>query len=427
MKKIIANLKTISLFVLFLSTVQAKSFGLNNVVMRDTNSLACAEDTVDAEAADSTETEVLKWPQSMTVGIDKLLEDPMFERSQVAVVVYNLDADTVMYNYMGRQLMRPASVMKLFTASTALDNLGGDHLFETRLYYRGVISDSVLHGDIYIKGGFDPMFGYDDMYSFVDNIKLRGINRIDGKIYTDVSFKDTLKWGEGWCWDDKETTLTPLLYDGKDIFVTKFMQRLTHDGIAHPNTYVSGRAEGDSLVLLDIRSHTVDQMLTHTMKNSDNLYAESLFYQLGAKSSAPYASTRRSVEKVNALIRKLGFDPSEYTVADGSGLSLYNYVTPNLVVGLLKYVWNNNNILNHLYPTLPVSGVDGTLRNRMINTPAEYVIHAKTGTLRKVSTLAGYAKAYNGVNLALCIFNQGILNAAEGKRFQDKVCSLMVE
>ena len=427
MKKIIANLKTISLFVLFLSTVQAKRFGLNNVVMYDTNSLACAEDTVDAEVADSTETEVLKWPQSMTVGIDKLLEDPMFERSQVAVVVYNLDADTVMYNYMGRQLMRPASVMKLFTASTALDNLGGDHLFETRLYYRGVISDSVLHGDIYIKGGFDPMFGYDDMYSFVDNIKLRGINRIDGKIYTDVSFKDTLKWGEGWCWDDKETTLTPLLYDGKDIFVTKFMQRLTHDGIAHPNTYMSGRAEGDSLVLLDIRSHTVDQMLTHTMKNSDNLYAESLFYQLGAKSSAPYASTRRSVEKVNALIRKLGFDPSEYTVADGSGLSLYNYVTPNLVVGLLKYVWNNNNILNHLYPTLPVSGVDGTLRNRMINTPAEYVIHAKTGTLRKVSTLAGYAKAYNGVNLAFCIFNQGILNAAEGKRFQDKVCSLMVE
>lgn len=427
MKKIIANLKTISLFVLFLSTVQAKSLDLNNVVMHDTNSLACAEDTVDAEVADSTETEVLKWPQSMTVGIDKLLEDPMFERSQVAVVVYNLDADTVMYNYMGRQLMRPASVMKLFTASTALDNLGGDHLFETRLYYRGVISDSVLHGDIYIKGGFDPMFGYDDMYSFVDNIKLRGINRIDGKIYTDVSFKDTLKWGEGWCWDDKETTLTPLLYDGKDIFVTKFMQRLTHDGIAHPNTYVSGRAEGDSLVLLDIRSHTVDQMLTHTMKNSDNLYAESLFYQLGAKSSAPYASTRRSVEKVNALIRKLGFDPSEYTVADGSGLSLYNYVTPNLVVGLLKYVWNNNNILNHLYPTLPVSGVDGTLRNRMINTPAEYVIHAKTGTLRKVSTLAGYAKAHNGVNLAFCIFNQGILNAAEGKRFQDKVCSLMVE
>ena len=186
MKKIIANLKTISIFVLFLSTVQAKSFGLNNVVMRDTNYLACAEDTVDAEAADSTETEVLKWPQSMTVGIDKLLEDPMFERSQVAVVVYNLDADTVMYNYMGRQLMRPASVMKLFTASTALDNLGGDHLFETRLYYRGVISDSVLHGDIYIKGGFDPMFGYDDMYSFVDNIKLRGINKIDGKIYTDV-------------------------------------------------------------------------------------------------------------------------------------------------------------------------------------------------------------------------------------------------
>ena len=74
-----------------------------------------------------------------------------------------------------------------------------------------------------------------------------------------------------------------------------------------------------------------------------------------------------------------------------------------------------------------MSGVDGTLSNRMANTPAEYVIHAKTGTLRKVSTLAGYATTVNGINLAFCIFNQGILNAAEGRSFQDKVCVLMTE
>ncbi len=389
--------------------------------------LVQSQDSAILSAVDSVVAQPLEWPLSMTVGIDKLLEDPMFERSQVAVVVYNLDADTVMYNYMGRQLMRPASVMKLFTACTALDNLGGSHLFSTSLYYKGSIIDSVLCGDIYVKGGFDPMFGYDDMYSFVENIKSSGISEIKGNIYADVSFKDTLKWGEGWCWDDKETTLTPLLYDGKDLFMTKFMQRLTSEGIKHPALFLSGRAEGDSLVMLDMRSHSIEQMLTHTMKASDNLYAESLFYQLGAKSDAPYASTRLSVDKVNSLIRKMGFNPSEYTVADGSGLSLYNYVTPNLVIGLLKYAWKNKNIYDNLYPTLPIAGVDGTLRKRMINTPAEYVVHAKTGTLRKVSTLAGYTKADNGTNLAFCIFNQGILNAAEGKRFQDKVCVLMTE
>ena len=378
-------------------------------------------------AVDSVVAQPLEWPMSMTVGIDKLLEAPMFERSQVALIVYNLDADTVMYNYRGRQLMRPASVMKLFTACTALDNLGASHLFSTSLYYKGSIVDSVLEGDIYVKGGFDPMFGYDDMYSFVESIKSKGVTEIKGNIYADVSFKDTLKWGEGWCWDDKEATLNPLLYDGKDIFMTKFMQRLTGAGIKHPATFRSGRAAGDSLVMLDLRSHSIEQMLTHTMKASDNLYAESLFYQLGASDSVPYASTKRSVSKVNGLISKLGFDPTEYAVADGSGLSPYNYVTPQLVVGLLKYAWRNKNIYNNLFPTLPIAGVDGTLRKRMIGTPAQYVVHAKTGTLRKVSTLAGYAKADNGTNLAFCIFNQGILNAAEGKAFQDKVCVLMTE
>ena len=384
-------------------------------------------DSVISVTLDSIVTEPLAWPESMTAGIDKLLEGDMFTRSQVAVVVYNLDADSVMYDYKGRQLMRPASVMKLFTACTALNNLGGDHLFKTSLYYKGNIVDSTLHGDIYIKGGFDPMFGYDDMYSFVESIKSHGIHKIDGNIYTDVSFKDTLKWGEGWCWDDKETKLTPLLYDGRDVFVEKFMQLLSLDSICHPNVCLHGRADGDSIILLDMRSHSIDQMLTHTMKKSDNLYAESLFYQLGASDNAPYASTKRSADKVYGFIKKLGFDPSEYTVADGSGLSLYNYVTPQLVIGLLKFAWNNKNIFNHLYPTLPVAGLDGTLRNRMRYTPAEYMIHAKTGTLRRVSTLAGYTKSANGTNLAFCIFNQGIATAAEGKNFQDKVCNLMVE
>lgn len=431
MKAKIIKLRILGLIIIFLSLSQVKTSSKNfTAACLDTvvsNGAVTSVDSAISVALDSVVAEPLSWPESMTTGIDKLLETDMFTRSQVAVVVYNLDADSVMYDYKGRQLMRPASVMKLFTACTALNNLGGDHLFKTSLYYKGNIADSTLHGDIYIKGGFDPMFGYDDMYSFVESIKSHGIHKIDGNIYTDVSFKDTLKWGEGWCWDDKETKLTPLLYDGRDVFVEKFMQLLSMDSIRHPNICLRGRAEGDSIVLLDIRSHSIDQMLTHTMKKSDNLYAESLFYQLGASDKVPYASTKRSANEVYGLIKKLGFDPSEYTVADGSGLSLYNYVTPQLVIGLLKFAWNNKNILNHLYPTLPVAGLDGTLRNRMRYTPAEYMIHAKTGTLRRVSTLAGYTKSANGTNLAFCIFNQGIATAAEGKNFQDKVCNLMVE
>ncbi len=368
----------------------------------------------------------LSWPQSMTADIDSLLDDPLFSRSQVAILVYDLDGDSVLYDHGGRQLMRPASVTKLLTAITAIDQLGGDYTFRTRLYCRGEVADSVLHGDIYVRGGFDPLFGSDDMHAFAEALKQRQIYTIDGNIYADVSFKDTLKWGEGWCWDDKESTLTPLLYDGKDVFMQRFMQTLTSEGIAHPATYIHQRAQGDSLVVIEERGHTVDQVLVNMMKQSVNLYAESLFYQLGASDSIPYASARVSAEKEYALIRSMGLNPDDYTVADGSGLSIYNYFTPQLVVSLLRYAWQRDNILEHLYPTLPVAGVDGTLKNRMKDTPAYKLVHAKTGTLRKVCTLAGYTQAANGTNLAFCIFNQGILNATEGRHFQDQVCNALV-
>lgn len=186
------------------------------------------------------------------------------------------------------------------------------------------------------------------------------------------------------------------------------------------------RAEGDDLVLLVHRYHMIEEMLPRMMKESNNFYAESLFYQLGASNDAPFASGRRSTEKVYDFIRQIGMNPAEYSVADGSGLSLYNYLTPQLVVRLLRWAWANKEIYESLNATLPISGVDGTLKKRMIHTPAYGKVHAKTGTLRKVSTLAGYTKASNNTNLAFCIFNQGIQTGAEGKAFQDEVCNVLV-
>ena len=386
------------------------------------------------------QTEATRWSETLTMSLDSLLEAPMFERSQVAILVYDLDGDSVVYDHGSRQLMRPASVMKVLTATTALSELGADYPFRTTLAYKGIIepdtilSDSlhewkVLRGDIYIKGGFDPLFGEEDMRAFTESLREQGIRRIDGRVFADLTFKDTLKWGEGWCWDDKEATLTPLLYKAKDVFMPRFLQALDLDSVVRPIGY--GRitegntnTENDWNVLCE-RTHTVEQMLTHMMKESDNLYAESLFYQLSA--ARQRATARLSAEREYGLIRELGLNPDAYTVADGSGLSLYNYLTPRLVVRLLRHVWSRPDILAILYPSLPVAGIDGTLKKRMKGTQAEGNIHAKTGTLRKVSTLAGYATTANGTHLAFCIFNQGILNSQEGRDFQDVVCQELVK
>ena len=89
---------------------------------------------------------------------------------------------------------------------------------------------------------------------------------------------------------------------------------------------------------------------------------------------------------------------------------------------LLRYVWQHPDIYRHLLPSLPIAGVDGTLKKRMIDTAAQHNVQAKTGTVTGVSALSGYCTAPDGHRLAFSIINQGIKHAAEGRAFQDRFC-----
>ena len=161
------------------------------------------------------------------------------------------------------------------------------------------------------------------------------------------------------------------------------------------------------------------------MKDSDNLYAESLFYQLAASGGNRPAEARHARQAISRLIRKVGLDPARYKIADGSGLSLYNYLTAELEVALLRYAYRNADIYIHLYPSLPIAGVDGTLKRRMRGGFASGNVHAKTGTLTCITSLAGYCTAANGHVLAFSIINQGVIHDSNGRSFQNRVCEAM--
>jgi D-alanyl-D-alanine carboxypeptidase/D-alanyl-D-alanine-endopeptidase (penicillin-binding protein 4) len=118
----------------------------------------------------------------------------------------------------------------------------------------------------------------------------------------------------------------------------------------------------------------------------------------------------------------MGLDSDNYQIADGSGLSLYNYVSPELLVRFLNFAFSKPEIYTHLYPALPVAGVDGTLSKRMLDTPAYNNVHAKTGTVTGISSLAGYLTARNGHILSFCIMNQGVSQGRLRRDFQDEVC-----
>lgn len=388
------------------------------------------EDSLGVALADTTAADSIEalgepaWPGNVAGRIDRLLGNELFNRSQVGLMVYDLTADSAIYCHNERQLLRPASTMKVVTAIAAIDRLGGSFQFKTTLSYTGAIEDGVLNGDVYLVGGFDPRFNSDDMGSFVDGIRSMGIDTIRGRIVADKSMKDADMLGEGWCWDDDNPVLSPLLISRRDVFVKRFVDRLRDEGVVVEADTVAGRQPGGAYEV-GTRTHTIDQVLMPMMKESDNLCAEALFYQLGASTGAHPATARDARTVVRRLVEKVGLSPSDYRIADGSGLSLYNYVTAELEVMLLRYAYQNTNIYMHLLPSLPVAGEDGTLRRRMRGAFTSGNVKAKTGSVTAISSLAGYCTAANGHVLCFAIINQGIRRGSEGRAFQDRVCEAL--
>ena len=364
---------------------------------------------------------------SLRIKLDSLLQDPMFETSQVGLMVYDLTADTVVYQHHARQLMRPASTMKLVTAITALDCLGGDYLLSTRLYHTGVIRNGRLTGDLYCVGGFDPAVTEDDVREFARQLHLQGVDTLQGNIFADRSMKEPLDYGEGWCWDDDNPVLTPLSVGRKNNFTDLLEEKLAGEGIVLDGVGVGEGVCPAKAQLVTICTHTIDQVLLRMMKKSDNFYAEALFYQIAASTGPQPAKAADACRMVKQLIRKIGLGDRPYRIADGSGLSLYNYLSAELEVMLLRYAWRNEYIYSHLYPSLPIAGVDGTLEKRMRRWPTLDNVHAKTGTLTGISSLAGYLCASDGRALAFSIINQGVMRNKDGKDFQDRVCQVLCE
>ena len=161
---------------------------------------------------------------SLRIRLDSLLRDPMFETSQVGLMVYDLDADSVLYTHNHRQLLRPASCMKLVTAITALDQLGAGYDYQTRVYYTGQIEGRTLRGNIYCVGGFDPTLTIDDVALLASCVQRLGIDSICGQLVADRSMKEAQDYGEGWCWDDKNPLLTALSIGRKDVFLSTFAE-----------------------------------------------------------------------------------------------------------------------------------------------------------------------------------------------------------
>ena len=218
------------------------------------------------------------------------------------------------------------------------------------------------------------------------------------------------------------------VYTSKDFFFHTFVSRLRSKGIeARTCTYADCPVTADSIVTLYTVRRPLKEVLERALKKSDNLCAESMFYHLAAKRSLHKRVTGEDgTDAIHAFMKTaLGFNPENYKIADGSGVSVYNYISPRLLLEYLKYAYYHREIFLPFYESLPIAGVDGTLQNRMKQTKARGNVHAKTGSVTGVSSLAGYVKAADGHQLAFVIINQNVLKLSRARAFQDKFCDIL--
>jgi D-alanyl-D-alanine carboxypeptidase/D-alanyl-D-alanine-endopeptidase (penicillin-binding protein 4) len=164
---------------------------------------------------------------------------------------------------------------------------------------------------------------------------------------------------------------------------------------------------GDPVVLAEHVSVPLGDAVKLINKISQNLHTEMLLRTV-ARQGGPWATPDDLMKIPADFYATAGIAPGDVIQTDASGLSRHDLVTPQAIVTLLAFA-QKQPWFEPYYASLPVAGIDGTLEDRMKNTPAAGRIHAKTGSVEHVRTLSGFAETPSGRRLIFSFLsnNQG--------------------
>jgi len=175
-------------------------------------------------------------------------------------------------------------------------------------------------------------------------------------------------------------------------------------------------------------THDLPAIVKEALKESNNLFAEAMFLQTGRLQQPKDVSFKVAAKFLqNFVNRKFGMFSASYNIVDGCGLSQYDLLSPQFMVDMLALIYKDNELYPILYKSLPISGVDGTLKTRLNDKTTINKVHAKTGSLTGSCTLAGYIRTADGRDLAFCIMNEGAVKMAPSRKIQDQICTILCE
>lgn len=422
----------------------------------------------------------------------------------IGIYAENLGTGDIVLDYNSSVSYTPASILKLFTTTMAMETLGAGARFKTKIAYSGTLENGVVDGDLYIIGGGDPCLGTDryssiygdDLFdTWTAKIKEAGITKINGNIISDISYFGKVPTPGKWVWedlgsyygshgeainyndntyemyfntgndkdtavlvkvipDDLELTVTnnvvassrvnddnSIIYRGygeSDIVVcgelpcnkTEYMvkgcipnppkyvaramyYRLRNNGVAVTGTYMVTEdkfsEEQERTVVYTTSSPSVGTIVNYTNLVSCNLYAEMLKLHIMHKTGKAIDDYGRSFLS-NRDIESSGFFP-----IDGSGLSHSNAITAKQTAQLLKHI-SKSKYGESFISGMAVAGKSGTLRSYKCSADGTIKVQAKTGSMTRVRSLAGFITNTRKEKIVFCI----IINNYDAKGPQIK-------
>ena len=300
----------------------------------------------------------------------KFLADP-------SMILVDAKTGEVVFERNSTQARKPASVIKLLSATSVLSYIDGQRVFNTNVY------KGVDPGTIVINGEYDPWI------SMIQSQAVKmGRTSLPRLGFNTINRYNEITQGNAKRLKILYTGLFPQDLANFQAFLKKRGIRTTVERITAEEALMQS---AQPLVLSS--SPTLETMVKWTLLWSDNVLAERLA-RLAAVTSGEKFSTQGVADTFHTVLTNFGIDPDKMEVADGSGLSKQNRVTAKAIADLLMKIRNDPKYVS-VYEGLPIGGVSGTLQKRFLTTAPQAVglVRGKTGTLSGTVSLAGYVDA----------------------------------
>jgi serine-type D-Ala-D-Ala carboxypeptidase/endopeptidase (penicillin-binding protein 4) len=333
----------------------------------------------------------------------RALHVPHVAPARSAAVAVDLASGTVLFEQNSGRSLAPASNEKLPLTYAALTQLGPTYRIETDVLGQGQQDGTQWTGTLVLKGNGDPTLSSADLRALAAQVKVLGIRSVTGGVTGDESAYDARRIVAGWkpsYFIDESPPLSALVVDRARVgrvvtrspalaAATAFRDALRRAGIAVAGPVRTGTADAWSELLADVSSPTLGAMLRFMDRESDNFTAEMLLKHLGL-TELDSGTSAAGAAVVTQALAEAGVPMTGVRIVDGSGLSRLDRLTANALGSLLKIAWADPTVSPALLASLPVAGVNGTLRHRLSKPPARGRVLAKTGTTDTASSLSGY-------------------------------------